>query len=87
MSVVMPMLPWETLSGKRESHIFVCIFISIQGQKAPSISKNRHYFQFRFYSLCQPNGFTSPFKPVRAQAFDLFPHTKHCEIVFEFRRV
>ncbi|KAI9204841.1 S-adenosyl-L-methionine-dependent methyltransferase [Polychytrium aggregatum] len=43
-----------------------------------------------FADLCRPisNKFPdAPFRPVRAQPVDLFPHTKHCELVVEFERV
>ncbi|KAI8912169.1 S-adenosyl-L-methionine-dependent methyltransferase [Powellomyces hirtus] len=42
-----------------------------------------------FVDLCRPtsNKFKGdPFKPLRAQPLDLFPHTEHCELVVEFRR-
>ncbi|KAI8847201.1 S-adenosyl-L-methionine-dependent methyltransferase [Chytridium lagenaria] len=40
--------------------------------------------------FCRPpsNKFKGiPFRPVRALPFDLFPHTSHCELVIELRRV
>ncbi|KAI8590560.1 S-adenosyl-L-methionine-dependent methyltransferase [Geranomyces variabilis] len=42
-----------------------------------------------FVDLCRPTSSKfkgEPFRPVRAQPMDLFPHTKHCELVIEFRR-
>ncbi|KNC99848.1 uncharacterized protein SPPG_05222 [Spizellomyces punctatus DAOM BR117] len=42
-----------------------------------------------FVDLCRPtsNKYRGlPFKPIRAQPVDLFPHTKHCELILEFRR-
>ncbi|XP_078483580.1 tRNA (uracil-5-)-methyltransferase homolog A isoform X1 [Ciona intestinalis] len=43
-----------------------------------------------FVDLCRPqskrlNG--PPFKPMLAQPVDLFPHTKHCEVVLLFKRI
>ncbi|KAJ3003292.1 tRNA methyltransferase 2, partial [Thoreauomyces humboldtii] len=39
--------------------------------------------------LCRPTSSkfpNEPFRPVRCQPVDLFPHTKKCELVLEFRR-
>ncbi|KAI8809448.1 S-adenosyl-L-methionine-dependent methyltransferase [Cladochytrium replicatum] len=42
-----------------------------------------------FVDLCRPpsNKYRGPvFRPIRAQPFDLFPHTPHCELVIAFER-
>lgn len=42
-----------------------------------------------FVDLSKPASKTmhgEPFVPVEAVAVDLFPHTKHCEVVFCFKR-
>ena len=43
-----------------------------------------------FSSLCRPisNRMKGlPFRPVKAVPVDLFPHSPHCELVLEFRRI
>jgi len=42
-----------------------------------------------FIDLCRPSSNRyrgKPFRPVRAQPVDLFPHTEHCELIVEFQR-
>ena len=43
-----------------------------------------------FLGLCRPtsNQYKDiPFRPTRAVPVDLFPHTLHCELLVEFRRI
>ncbi|KAI9342760.1 S-adenosyl-L-methionine-dependent methyltransferase [Zopfochytrium polystomum] len=43
-----------------------------------------------FVDLCRPTSAKfklQPFRPIRAVPFDLFPHTPHCELLMELRRV
>jgi tRNA (uracil-5-)-methyltransferase len=53
------------------------------------VSCNPNAASVNWADLCRPATSRlvgSPFRLVRAQAVDMFPHTEHCEMVLEFKR-
>ncbi|KAI8991517.1 S-adenosyl-L-methionine-dependent methyltransferase [Mycotypha africana] len=65
---------------REAEHINRVVYISCDAEQAYN----------NFLGLCRPesNRFKGlPFKPNRAVSIDLFPHTKHCELMIEFVRI
>lgn len=53
------------------------------------VSCNAEAATKNFVDLCRPVSKTMsgvPFVPLKAVAVDMFPHTKHCELVLYFER-